>query len=94
MNDDEFRAMQEENEQKADLAAAIEDAKALGLDAEHIMAESRAGYKNLQKLNYSHSTLKKPLVGKDILNQTGIFSERHGMIQALRNAVKKAKGES
>lgn len=94
MNDDEFQALQEENEQKAELAAAIEAAKAAGLDADKVMAEAREAYEFLRKLNYSHPTLAKPLVGKTLLHQIGIYSERQSMTQALKNAAKKAKGGS
>lgn len=93
MNDDEFQALQEENQHVAELAEAIEEAKTAGLNPDKIMADSRQGYRNLEKMKIKVPGTAKVIRPKDHLNKTGIYSERHSMIMALRNAVKRAKGE-
>ena len=88
MNDDEWQAHQDEEKQITELAEAIENARAAGLDPEKIMADARLGYRNLTK-----TKIGKDAVGKKALLRTGLYSERHGLITALQSATKRAKGE-
>lgn len=92
MNDDEFRALQQEQEEVRQLAEATEEARAAGPDPDHIMAESRKGYEGLMKTKLKILGTEKVIKGNSILLKGGIYSERLGMINALRNATKKAKG--
>lgn len=88
MNEDEFLAMQDENAQVVQLAEAMEQAKALGLNVEKIMKDAEKGYKALDKIMDGDIAY-----GKMVRLKAGLFNERDAMINALRNAVKTAKGQ-
>jgi hypothetical protein len=92
MNDDEFQALQDEQKQVAELAEAMEEAKNAGLNVDEIISEARKGYKNLVGFKMKVPGTSKVIKGNTFLLKTGLYSERHSMISALRNAVKKAKG--